>query len=510
MSYLRTAVIRKSFGPVEVLHGIDFSVDAGSVVALLGENGAGKSTLVKILAGDLKADSGELFVDGEHRTFGSVGAAREAGIRLISQEIADAPTLTVAENVVLGSWPGRRGLVSRTTMREEAARLLDRLKADIPLNKPVGELRLGERQTVEIARALAGRSRCLIFDEPTAALSDIEASRLFEVIASLRTDGVAIVYITHRLDEVFRIADRTSVLRDGRISLDQPTAELDTATVVEAMVGRKVAAQRYVASSAPPGAGGVSPAEPDQAPRLELRSAGGLDFDGVDVDVRPGEVVGLYGKVGSGATEVAESIFGVRKVTSGDLLVQGRPVRLHGPADAIRHGIGFLPPDRQRQAVLQGRSVAENLTAPSWRRLSALGLMTKAREASAYRRWHDVLSVRSTASPDQSIGTLSGGNQQKVLLGRWLEAGAKILVLAEPTRGVDVGARQEIYQAVRRLADDGAAVVVATSDYEDIVAVADRVHVMVRGTVVTTLRGDEVTVARLTEAAGGAVHVVTT
>lgn len=497
MSFLSTQSVTKSFGPVQVLHGIDFRVEPGEVVALLGENGAGKSTFVRILAGDHRADGGSIAVDGREHQFGSVKEARSAGVRLITQEISDAPTLTVAENVVLGAWPGSYGLVGRPATRKRATELLARLGAELPLGAQVGSLRLGERQIIEIARALAGESRCLIFDEPTAALSDVEANRLFSLIEGLRSDGVAIIYITHRLDEVFRIADRVCVLRDGRISMDTAVGDVKTGDVVQAMVGRRVAAQRFVAEAA----------EPAGRPVLKFQNASGADFTKVDVEVYAGRVTGIYGKIGSGVSEVAEAMFGLRRIESGSLQVDGKEVRLRTPADAIARGIGYLPPDRKSQAILTGRSVAENLSAPSWARISGpLGILTSEREGAAYGRWHDTLKVKSRNRPDQSIGTLSGGNQQKVLLGRWLEAKSKVLVLAEPTRGVDVGARQEIYQAIRTLAEQGSAVVVVSSDYEDIVAVADEAAVMVRGRIVTRLMGDNVNTAQLTEAAGGAVH----
>lgn len=307
-----------------MLHGIDFTAEAGSVVALLGENGAGKSTFVKILAGDHDADGGEIRVGGRPARFGSVADARAAGIRLISQEIADAGPLTVAENVVLGAWPRRLGVVSRKEMRRRAAGSLARLRAEIPLDRPVSRLRLGERQIVEIARALAGESRCLLFDEPTAALSDAEAGRLFELIADLRETGVAIVYITHRLDEVFRIADRACVLRDGRISLDRPVAEVTTADLVEAMVGRAVAARRFVEPAGGPADG---PAQRAEAV-LTLHEASGDNFAGVSLSAAPGTVVGLYGKVGSGVSEVAETLFGMRGLAGGELRLDGRAIHL--------------------------------------------------------------------------------------------------------------------------------------------------------------------------------------
>lgn len=496
MTFLSAQGVRKSFGPVEVLHGVDFSVDAGSVVALLGENGAGKSTLVRILAGDHHADDGEIRVDGEPVRFTGVRDSREHGIKLIAQELADAPTLTVAENVALGAWPVSGGVVSRRRMRAKAREILSDLGADFDVDRPVSSLRLGERQIVEIARALAGSSRCLIFDEPTAALSDVEAKRLFLLINRLRDQGVAIVYITHRLDEVFAIADRVSVLRDGRISLDRPIVELDSATVVTAMVGHHVDIARHASAMA----------EARGATALEIQHLGSHDFDDISFEVRAGQVVGVYGKIGSGATELAEAIFAARPITNGSIVLDGQTLSLRGPADAIRHGMGYLPPDRKEQALLTGRSVGENVLAPTWRRAGRFGTITKAAEAGAYRRWHDVLGIRSRNDPQQAIGTLSGGNQQKVLLARWLESRSKVLILVEPTRGVDVGARQEIYQAIRRLADSGSAVVLASSDYEDPVAVADTTYVLVRGRIAARHDGDDITVQHLTTSAGGAVH----
>ncbi len=492
--------LRKSFGPVEVLHGIDLDLPPGRVVALLGENGAGKSTLVRVLAGDHQPSAGTILLDGAPVTVRDVATARRLGIRLISQEIADAAPLSVAENISLGNWPHRAGWVSRRAVERRAREVLDLLQSDIDPARTVGSLRLGERQIVEIARALVGagtgeQSRCIVFDEPTAALSDAEAQRLFTVIEDLRERGVTVLYITHRLDEVFRIADQVCVLRDGVVSLDAPVAGLDTGQVVEAMVGRSVATERFTARSEP---------GPVRQRVVEASTDSSAD---VSFDVRAGQVLGLYGKVGSGVPEIAESLFGERRLTGGHLDVDGRPVRLRNPADAIAAGIGYLPPDRQGQAVLRPRSVAENLAAPTWRRLARHGVITRRREAAAYRRWHDELRVRSQGDPGQPIGTLSGGNQQKVLLGRWLEARSTVLVLVEPTRGVDVGARHEIYLAVRALADAGSAVVIASSDYEDIVAVADSTLVLVRGRVVARLDGDDVTTERLTHAAGGAAHV---
>lgn len=490
--------VRKSFGDVEVLHGVDVEAKAGSVLALLGENGAGKSTLVRIIAGDYKPDEGVIALEGERVDIRDVAHARSLGIRLIYQEISDAPTLTVAENVSLGDWPTRGGFVNYRAMRDDASRLLSELGLVIDVDVPVSELRLGERQAVEIARALRGRGRVLIFDEPTAALSDAEADRLFTVIDSLRIRGVAIVYITHRLDEVFRIADEVCVLRDGEVALADEVSRLDRNQVIEAMVGHSLR-QRTRPTAA---------ARLRSEPALSLGSAASTGaFDDVNLDLHSGEVVALYGKVGSGATEVAEACFGMRQLSTGRLSVKGQQRRFRHPADAIVAGIGCLPGDRQREAIFKQLSLAKNLAAPSWSVLSRAGWIRRRSENEAYRSWHDELRIKSRNDPSQLIWQLSGGNQQKVVLGRWLEKGSEILVLVEPTRGVDVGARQEIYRSIRRLAETGSAVLVATSDYEDVVEVADRAAVMVRGRVVASLSPDQISVESLTDAAGGVAHV---
>ena len=486
--------IRKSFGGVEVLRGVDLDATGGSVLALLGENGAGKSTLVKILAGDYEPDSGSIEIAGDLVHSLDPIAARRKGIRMIFQELAAAPDLTVAENVMLGQWPTRRGIVRWRALRAKARRILEELGVDLDLDLPVSKLRVAERQVIEIARALLGDARCLILDEPTAALSHQEVERLFAFVHRLRDRGVAIVYITHRLDEVSRVADDVHVLRDGASVLKGPATGYARTELVAAMVGREVG-------------GIVRPAPSGRVPSAEVLkfvSAGsGAAFEDLDLAVRDGEVIALYGKIGSGTAEVGEAAFGVRKLSSGSLELASSPAKLDGPAHAIRAGVGFLPADRQSDGAFMIRSVAENLCAPSWPRLARAWQFLSARvEANAYRRWHDVLGIRSRNDPNQPFGTLSGGNQQKVLLGRWLESGSRLLILVEPTRGVDVGARAEIYRSIRQLASDGVGVLVVTSDYEEVVQVADRAVVITRGTVSAHLAGDEVTVERLSMAAG--------
>jgi ribose transport system ATP-binding protein len=492
---LQARQIRKSFGGVEVLHGVDLDAVGGSVLALLGENGAGKSTLVKIIAGDCQADGGEVIVDGTGYSVLTPRQARDLGVAIIFQEFQDASTLSVAENISLGRLPNRGGIVSWRAINERARRILGQLEVDIDPGTPVGSLRVGERQIVEIARSLSGSARLLILDEPTAALSHHEAEVLFGFIRRLRAQSVAIIYITHRLDEVTQVADRVQVLRDGSTSLIKQVAETDRRQMIEAMIGRRMA--EVGRPPVPTHAIGEQPA---------IRWAGasaGRAFQAVDLEVRPGEVVSLFGKLGSGAAEVGETAFGILQLDEGTLEVQGRLSTFRQPSAAISAGVGFLPADRKAGGAFLVRPVAENVAVANWPNLSWLGWITERIEAGAFRRWRERLAIRSRNDPRQLMGTLSGGNQQKVLLARWLERDSRALVLVEPTRGVDVGARADIYRSLRELAAGGVAVLVVTSDYEEVVQVADRAYVMAKGRIAAHLTGDEITTGRLLAAAGG-------
>ncbi len=492
---LRARAIRKSFGGVEVLHGVDHDAVGGSVLALLGENGAGKSTLVKIIAGDYQADAGAVEVDGVSYPVLTPRQARNLGVAIIFQEFQDASTLTVAENISLGRIPNTRGIVSWRAMRERARTILEQLGVDLDVDRLVGSLRVGERQMVEIARSLSGSARLLILDEPTAALSHHEAETLFGFIRRLRDQGVAIIYITHRLDEVTQIADQVQVLRDGATSLLSAVKDTDRPRMIEAMIGRRMA---EVGRPAP------STHAIGEEPVIRWTGAGmGQAFDGVDVSVRPGEVVALFGKLGSGASEVGESAFGIRPLDRGTLEVKGRVASYAKPREAIDAGIGFLPADRKAGGAFAVRPVAENVAVASWPLLARFGIIRESVEAAAFWRWRERLSIRSRNDPKQQMGTLSGGNQQKVLLARWLQRDSQALVLIEPTRGVDVGARADIYRSLRDLAATGVAVLAVTSDYEEAVQVADRAYVMSKGRVAAELSGPEITTGRLLAAAGG-------
>jgi ribose transport system ATP-binding protein len=354
---------------------------------------------------------------------------------------------------------------------------------------------VGERQIVEIARSLAGSARLLILDEPTAALSQHEAAVLFDFVRRLKAQGVAIIYITHRLDEVTQIADKVQVLRDGSTSLLARVADTNRRAMIEAVIGRRMA-----------DVGRPTPPTHQLGDQPALRYVGASlqrAFTDVSLDVRPGEIVALFGKLGSGAAEVAETAFGLHRLDGGTLEIQGVVSHPRQPSGAIDAGIGFLPADRKAGGAFMVRSVAENVAVSSWPKMARLGMITDRPEARAYRRWRDRINIRARNDPKQLMGTLSGGNQQKVLLARWLERNSQALVLVEPTRGVDVGARADIYSSLRDLATTGVAILIVTSDYEEAVQVADRAYVMSKGAIAAQFVGDEITTSGLLAAAGG-------
>ena len=485
---------RKTYPGVRALQGVDLGVERGEVHALLGENGAGKSTLMKVVAGAVTPDAGQMTVGGSPVALGSLEAARASGVALVYQDLSLVPQLSVGENVLLGRWATTRwGTVAWEELHAAARRHLGRIGLDVDPRRRVDELGMAERQLVEIAKALSGDVHVLLLDEPTSALSDPEARRLFGIVRDLTASGVAVVYVSHRLPEVLDIADRISVLRDGQLVATVRAAEVDEARLARMMVGRALGG---AAAPAPPPADNGAPAALRarglaRPPRLKP----------VDLELRAGEVVAVFGLVGSGRTRLARTLFGLEPATGGTLEVAGRPVSVRAPADAIALGIGYLGEDRAA-GIVPRMTLAENITLASLPRLGRGPLLATGQERQLARRFADELGIR--APLDRWAETLSGGNQQKLVLARWLCSGARVLVLDDPTRGIDVGAKEEVFRLVRRLAGDGAAILYLTSETREARALADRVLVMAGGRIVRSVDPDAPE-EELMAAAGG-VH----
>ncbi|MCX5167566.1 sugar ABC transporter ATP-binding protein [Streptomyces antibioticus] len=471
--------ITKSFPGVRALDGVDLDVQAGEVHCLLGQNGAGKSTLIKVLAGAHLPDEGTVRWRGEPVAPRSPSAAMRLGIATIYQELDLVEHLSVAENVYLGHEPTAAGFVVRgRAARASTAALLGRLgHPEIDPGALVGRLSAAQRQIVSMARALSHDVRLIVMDEPSAALDPDEVDNLFRIVGDLTADGVAVVYISHRLEEIRRIGDRVTVLKDGRaVAGGLPARTTPTRDVVALMTGRTV---EYVFPDRPP--------EPPTAPAvLQVR---GLARDGefapLDLDLRPGEIVGLAGLVGSGRSEILETIYGARRPTAGQVLVQGKPLRPGSVRAAVRAGLGLAPEERKAQALLMLESVTRNVSVSTLGRFARAGWIDRGAERAAARAAVRELSLRPD-DPDVPVRTLSGGNQQKAVLARWLLRGCRVLLLDEPTRGVDVGARAELYAVVRRLADEGLAVLLVSSEVPEVLGLADRVLVLREGRVVHT------------------------
>jgi ABC-type sugar transport system ATPase subunit len=491
---LKATGLRKSFGGVEVLHGVDLSVRGGVVLAVLGENGAGKSTAIKIISGAYTPDDGRITMDGQEVRILTPRDGQSHGIRVIYQEMMNAPTLSVSENIFLGNLPTRNGLVSWGETRKRTEKILGDLGVNLNPKSLMSELSVAQHQIVEIARALVADARVLIFDEPTSALSPEEVERLFALIRRLRDEGVAIIYITHRLLEVPQIADEVVVFRDGDLVASGPIAAFPHDRIVEAMTGEAYHAHEHAELAAPKAA---------TTPALRVRQVSAPPlFEDVSLEVHQGEIVGLFGRLGCGALEVGEALFGLRPIAGGAVEIMGKEGQPTGPGQAKRRGLGFVPVDRKKEGLLTSLSVTENLTAASWGALaSRIGVLRRGILANRYGHWRERLSIRATGDASQLIDTLSGGNQQKVVLGRWLENKSSVLVLAEPTRGVDVGARAEIYDVLEGLADEGIAILVISTDAEEVLRISDRIVVMSDGRVTDMIRRREASMARLAASA---------
>jgi len=485
--FLQFDAVTKTYLGVTALQGVSFGVREGSIHALMGENGAGKSTLLKALSGAHRPSAGRLLLGGQPQEFHSTSAALAAGVAVIYQELHLVATMTVAENIFLGHLPQRRGVIDRPKLREQTAQLLRRLGEDIDPDAPISRLPIGQRQMVEIAKALSRGAKVLAFDEPTSSLSVREIERLFAVIRELRAQGCVILYVTHRMEEVFALCDACTVLRDGRhVRTYESLRDVSPTQLVQDMVGRDIAdVYAYV-----PRAHGTVGLEARQLRGAGMRAP-------VSLAVAQGEILGIFGLVGAGRTELLKVLCGAERATAGSVLVHGQPITLRSPADAIAAGIVYCTEDRKREGIVPILSVQDNcnlgvrgphtrwggLIDPRWERENAAA---KVRE----------LAVR-TPSTAQLIKHLSGGNQQKVILGRWLSTKIRVLLLDEPTRGIDVGAKSEIYRLILRLAADGVAIVLVSSDLPEALGLADRVAVMRQGELAAVLARAEATPERV-------------
>ena len=463
--------IEKSFPGVRALSGVSFDVRAGEVHALLGENGAGKSTLIKIMSGVVQPDKGAILVDGVVTRLAGPDDARRAGVATIYQELLLFPELSVAENIFLGHAPkGRFGRIDLTAMRKRARALIASLEIDdLDADEMVGRLSVGNRQRVEILRALSHEARVLIMDEPTAALTEADVRRLFDIVRRLRARGVGVVYISHRMDEIFEISDRVTVLRDGAFISTTQTSETNSGALVEMMVGRRIEAL-FPKVEAPIG-----------EPVLEARDLVARPMTrGVSLTVRAGEIVGLAGLVGSGRSELAQTLFGVTPADSGEIRLGGQVVTIRSPAVARALGVAYVPEDRGSQGLVRPMSVKHNFSLAGLNRLTRLGFIDRAAELTLAKDAVKQFDVK-TSSLDEAAGRLSGGNQQKIVLGKWLANKPRLLILDEPTRGIDVGAKAEIHRLMGELAKQGVAILMISSELPEVLGMSDRVLVMREG-----------------------------
>jgi ABC-type sugar transport system ATPase subunit len=476
---LRMLQISKQFPGVRALSGVDLTVRFGEIHAVVGENGAGKSTLMKILSGSCAPTSGTIEINGTAVRMHSQADAQRLGIRMVHQELNLVPDLTVAENVFLGRMPRKLGIVDRKKMVRDAGRVLRELGANIDPNRLLGDLTISQQQLIEIAKAYSANPRIIVLDEPTSSLSQHEAQTLFGVLRRMRGAGIAIVYISHRLREVIDIADGVTVLRDGTLIKSCSVAGITSSEMIRLMVGREVT-DMFPKAKATIG-----------DPVLELENlSDGENFWGVNLSVRAGEIVGLTGLVGAGRTEVARAIFGLSQCVAGTIRVNGRLVNPRSPAEAVSAGVGYVPEDRKSDGIVAQTSVRENISLPIIRTLTRMGWVKHADEKTLVRGCVEQFGIMP-ADPERRIGTLSGGNQQKAVLAKWLATKSAILILDEPTRGVDVGAKSEIHSIVGKLVANGMAVLMISSEMAEVLAVCDRVVVMHEGRAQPPLTRDQ-------------------
>jgi rhamnose transport system ATP-binding protein len=483
--------ISKSFAGIKVVSDVSFNIRPGEVHALMGENGAGKSTLIKIMAGLHQPDEGQILINGRQVRFSSPRDAHAAGIATVHQELLLFPELTVAENIFLGQTPKTPlGMIDWPSMRRRARSLLDSLdSSDLDIDQKVATLSVGNRQRIEIARALAQDARVLIMDEPTAALAEHDVQRLMGIVRNLRQRGVAIVYVSHRMPEIFALADRVTVLRDGHHVATRPVCDVDEPTLVSMMVGRSID-RLYPAKQGHDG---------DIILELRRVSHKSVVRD-ISLKLRQGEILGLAGLVGSGRTETALTIFGITPATEGQILIEDRPVRIASPEDARNLGIAYIPEDRGQQGLIRIQSIAENIALANLERLTR-GLIVDMRRVIEEARLAIAKFGIRARGPDQLVRQLSGGNQQKVVLAKWLATKPRILIMDEPTRGIDVGAKAEIHLLMRKLAGEGMAILMISSELPEVLGMSDRILVMNGGHIVDEFKKADATA----EAVGAAM-----
>lgn len=491
---LETRGVSKSFGESRVLKNIDFSIRRGEIHGLMGENGAGKSTLIKIISGDYSLDGGEIFFYGKAVSVDTPKIAMELGIRVIYQEINVVKPITVAENIFLGNYPLRKNrMIDWDRLFSDAQKVLDSLGVSISVKAKVSTLTIAEQQVVEIAKALSVRAKILIMDEPTSALNDQETSKLFELLRKLRNSGVSIIYITHRFSEMYELTDRITVMRDGEIVGTMDTKDVTNEALIKMMIG-KDASSMFVHRSQ------VKEKVIFSVDKLRVRGF----VEDVSFKVREGELVVIFGLFGSGQNEVFRAIFGDMKKDSGDFFIEGKKVEFASIKDACDKGLGFVSDDRKNDAIIPLRSVEENICLSALRtKLSGkLGIVRRAEEKTLAMKYFKELELHCSGI-DQKIGTLSGGNQQKCVIARWLANDAKVLLLNMPTRGVDVGARSEIYRVLEELSGQGVAIVIISLEMPEVLSIADRIYVMHEGRIVGEMERREATQEKLLSLALG-------